>query len=235
VPVILYLFRRFWGGMSIRYERQWVAGSREKAILRDIIRGIRVVKSYGAEEREVAKFSNASKRLANIAKSNERLWAVVAPIPRIAMTAGEILIMFFGGRMVLRGQITQGMLLQFTLFAKYLFDPLRWMSRFPQSLAEANTSLIKVFEILDEVPTIPDSPNPVKAEIDGSVQFDGLQFGYKSYEPVLKDISLDVAPNEMLGLVGHSGAGKSTMINLIMRMYDADMGTLRIGGHDAGL
>ena len=232
VPVILYLFRRFWGGMSIRYERQWVAGSREKAILRDIIKGIRVVKSYGAEEREVAKFSNASKRLAEISKSNERLWAIVAPIPRIAMTIGEILIMFFGGRMVLRGQIKPGMLLQFTLFAKYLFEPLRWMSRFPQSLAEANTSLIKVFEILDEVPTIPDSVNPIKAEIDGSVQFDGVQFGYKSYEPVLKDISLDVAPNEMLGLVGHSGAGKSTMINLIMRMYDADMGTLRIGGHD---
>ena len=232
VPVILYLFRRFWGGMSIRYERQWVAASREKAILRDIIKGIRVVKSYGAEEREVAKFSNASKRLAAISKSNERLWAVVAPIPRIAMTAGEILVMFLGGRMVLRGQITEGMLLQFTLFAKYLFEPLRWMSRLPQSLAEANTSLIKVFEILDEVPTIPDSSNPIKAEIDGSVQFDGVQFGYKSYEPVLKDISLDVAPNEMLGLVGHSGAGKSTMINLIMRMYDADMGTLRIGGHD---
>ena len=232
VPVILYLFRRFWGGMAIRYERQWVAASREKAILRDIIKGIRVVKSYGAEEREIAKFSGASKRLAKISTSNERLWAIVAPIPRMAMIAGEVLVMFFGGAMVLRGEIKPGLLLQFIFFSKLLFEPLRWMSRFPQSLAEANTSLIKVFEILDEVPTIPDSVNPIKAEIDGSVQFESVQFGYKSYEPVLKDITLDVAPNEMLGLVGHSGAGKSTIINLIMRMYDADMGALRIGGHD---
>ena len=232
VPLALFLFRRFWGGLSVRYDKQWVCASREKAILRDIIKGIRVVKSYGAEEREIAKFSKASERLAQVSIRNERLWAVVAPIPRIAMAAGELLTMLFGGVLVLRGQISLGTLVQFTLFAKYLFEPLRWMSRFPRALAEANTSLIKLYEILDETPTIPNSSNPIQAEIDGAVQFDGVQFGYKSYEPVLKDITLDIAPDEMLGLVGHSGAGKSTMINLIMRMYDADIGTLRIGGHD---
>ena len=232
VPLTLFLFRRFWGGLSVRYEKQWVCASREKAILRDIIKGIRVVKSYGAEEREVAKFSKASARLAQVSTTNEHLWAVVAPIPRIAMAAGELLTMLFGGIMVLRGQMSLGTLVQFTLFAKYLFEPLRWMSRFPRALAEANTSLIKLYEILDETPTIPDAENPIREEIDGAVRFDGVQFGYKSYEPVLKDITLDIAPGEMLGLVGHSGAGKSTMVNLIMRMYDADIGTLRIGGND---
>ena len=232
VPLTLFLFRRFWGGLAIRFEKQWVCASREKAILRDIIKGIRVVKSYGAEEREVAKFSKASERLAQVSTRNERLWAVVAPIPRLAMTAGELLTMLFGGILVLRGQISLGTLVQFTLFAKYLFEPLRWMSWFPRALAEANTSLIKIHEILDEVPTVPNCSKPVKEEIDGAVQFDGVQFGYKSYEPVLKDITLDIAPGEMMGLVGHSGAGKSTIINLIMRMYDTDIGTLRIGGHD---
>jgi len=143
-----------------------------------------------------------------------------------------VLMLYLGGRMVLRGEMSVGALVQFTLFAAFMNEPLRWMARFPQSLAEANTSLIKLFEILDEVPTVPEAKDPVREAIDGSVAFEGVQFGYKAYEPVLRDIQLEIPKGEMLGLVGHSGAGKSTIINLVLRLYDADIGRIRLGDHD---
>ena len=232
VPVTLVFMRQFWLRMYSMYEKQWVCSSRERHVLRDIIKGIRVVKTFGAEEREIEKFSAASQRLARVQTRNERFWAYINPLTRLALLLGEMLMIYFGGRMALRGEITSGMLLQFTMLAGFMNEPLRWLAHFPQWLAEVNTSLVKLFEIIDEEPTIPEAENPIFDEIDGAVRFEGVQFGYKAYEPVLKDVCLDVAPGEMLGLVGHSGAGKSTIINLVLRLYDTDIGKVRIGGQD---
>ena len=232
VPVTLIFMRQFWLRMYSMYEKQWVCSSRERHVLRDIIKGIRVVKTFGAEEREIVKFSAASQRLARVCTRNERFWAYINPLTRLALLLGEMLMIFFGGRMVLHGELTAGMLLQFTLLANFMNEPLRWLAHFPQWLAEVNTSLVKLFEIIDEEPTIPQAEDPVFDAIDGAVSFEGVQFGYKAYEPVLKDVCIDIAPGEMLGLVGHSGAGKSTIINLVLRLYDTDIGKVRIGGRD---
>jgi len=232
VPLTLVIMKQFWSFFWLIFDKQWICGSREKSVLRDIIKGIRVVKTFGAEEREVAKFADASRRLAEVARRTERMWALVSPLTRMVMLAGELLMVFFGGRMVLRGTISLGTFVQFTLFSAYMTEPLRWMSRLPQNLAEANTSLIKLYEILDEAPTVPEAREPLREEIDGSVSFEGVQFGYKAYEPVLRDIQLEIPKGEMLGLVGHSGAGKSTIINLVLRLYDADIGRIRLGPHD---
>jgi len=232
VPVTLFFMRQFWLRIYSLYEKQWVCSSRERHVLRDIIKGIRVVKTFGAEAREIEKFSAASQRLARVQTRNERFWACANPLARLSLLLGELMMIFFGGRMALRGEITPGLLLQFTMLAGFMNEPLRWLAHFPQWLAEVNTSLVKLFEIIDEEPTIPQAKNPVFDPIDGAVCFDKVQFGYKAYEPVLKDVCLDIAPGEMLGLVGHSGAGKSTIINLVLRLYDTDIGRIRIGGRD---
>ena len=232
VPTTLLFMRKFWLRIYSLYDKQWVCSSRERGVLRDIIKGIRVVKTFGAEEREIAKFSDASQRLAQISTRNERFWSLVNPLTRLSLLLGELLMLLLGGRMALRGEITPGLLLQFTLFANFMNEPLRWLAHFPQWLAEVNTSLVKLFEILDEEPTIRQAQNPVFDPIDGAVRFDNVQFGYKAYEPVLKDVCLDIAPGEMLGLVGHSGAGKSTIINLVLRLYDTDIGRVDIGGRN---
>jgi len=232
VPLTLVFMRRFWLRIYSLYDKQWVCASRERGVLRDIIKGIRVVKTFGAEAREVEKFSIASQRFAKVCTRNERFWALVNPLARIALLVGELLMIFLGGRMALREAITPGLLLQFITMAALMNEPLRWLAHFPQWLAEANTSLVKLFEILDEEPTVPQAADPVFDPIDGAVKFEGVQFGYKAYEPVLRDVDLDIAPGEMLGLVGHSGAGKSTIINLVLRLYDADIGRVRVGGRD---
>ena len=232
VPIILVVVTWMRSYISLRYEKQWRYDSRANSILHDIIKGIRVVKTFGNEEREIAKFSSVSKELADVSVKNEHFWSLTFPVIGFFMGIGEFLVLFFGGRMVIEGTLTAGELLQFTLFLTYIYKPLNWFSSLPRWVAEVTTSLIKIFEVLDEKPQVFDVENASKKPIDGGIKFEDMSFGYKIYEPVLKDINLDVKPGEMIGLVGHSGAGKSTMINLIMRLYDVDDGCIKISGED---
>lgn len=227
--IALNSFKRY---IHLRYDKQWRYDSRANSILHDIIKGIRVVKTFGSEKREVAKFSSASKALADISVSNERMWAIIFPVIGFFMNSGNFLVLYFGGRMVINGTMTAGELWSFVLLLSYIYKPLDWLANMPRWIAEVTTSLIKIYEVLDEKPQVGDSRNAGKYPITGEVEFDSVGFGYKSYEPVLKDINLKIKPGEMIGLVGHSGAGKSTMINLVMRLYDVDSGTLRIDGRD---
>jgi ATP-binding cassette subfamily B protein len=114
----------------------------------------------------------------------------------------------------------------------YIYGPLRWMTSLPRSIANAVTSMAKLNEIIEEEPDIRDKADAITPEIEGNISFVNATFGYKSYEPVLKNITLDIKKGEMVGIVGHSGVGKSTMINLIMRLYDLNSGKLLIDGVD---
>ena len=234
VPIVPVVVRKFFRRVNQVYEKMWLCSSRETSTLHDIIKGIRVVKTFGAEDREIEKFSKVSRRLMEVSIKADRFWAIANPPTRMLTHMGEILVTAVGGWMVIKGigGMTAGTLFQFTLFAAYIYEPLRWMSFLPRMLAGTTTSLLKIYELLDEPLTIAEHENPLREPIDGGIAFDGVQFGYKAYEPVLKDVDLEIRPNEMLGLVGQSGAGKSTMINLIMRLYDVDQGALRIGGKD---
>jgi len=232
VPLVFFLVNRFWVGMRVRYDKQWRKDSRANSILHDIIKGIRVVKSFGNEEREIDKFRGACRELAQVSMKNEQLWALIFPALGFLIGAGEFLVLLVGGRMVVEGAMTLGELLMFILYLANIYQPLRWMSSLPRWLAEAQTSLIKLFEVIDERSSVEDPKEPIVPEVKGAIEFRGVKFGYKSYEPVLKDIELTIKPGEMIGLVGHSGAGKSTLINLIMRMYDPDSGAVKIDGVD---
>ncbi len=148
------------------------------------------------------------------------------------MAMGEFLVLIIGGILVLKGKLTLGELTLFNLYLAYLYTPLRWFSSLPKRIADASTSLVKIYEILDEKPKMADIEKPKPLDTSGAMEFKNVQFGYKSYEPVLKDINLKIEPGEMIGLVGHSGAGKSTLINLCMRLYDPTLGSVSISGTD---
>ncbi|MDR2525864.1 MAG: ABC transporter ATP-binding protein/permease [Oscillospiraceae bacterium] len=232
LPFIPVVVRRFWRRIRQVYHRLWVCSARETSALHDIVKGIRVVKTFGAEEREVRKFSAVSRRLMEVAIRAERFWALAGPPSRAMPAIGELLVMALGGYLVIKGRLTVGELFQFTLYSALIYEPIRWMTALPRVLSGTGTSLLKIFELLDEPETIPAAKNPVREPITGGVEFEGVRFGYKPYEPVLKAVDLQIRPNEMLGLVGHSGAGKSTLINLVMRLYDVNEGVLKIGGRD---
>ena len=232
IPIGVLFMSTFRHSTMLRYHKQWRVDSKATSILHDIIKGIRVVKAFGNEEREIEKFSKYSKKLADVSASNEKYWAVTFPLVGNFMALGEFLVLIIGGKMVLDGKLTLGELTRFNLYLGFLYAPLRWMSVFPRRVADCSTSLIKIYEILDEAPQMVATNEPKQLNSAGAVEFDGVTFGYKSYEPVLKNINLHINPGEMIGLVGHSGAGKSTMINLCMRLYDPSLGKITIDGVD---
>ena len=232
VPIVSLALSRFWQFIHIRYERQWRKNSKCQSILHDIIKGIRTVKAFGKEEMEIQKFANATRELAQISSDNEVLWAYLFPSLTFFTGIGEFLVLYFGGQEILNGNLSFGVLVQFTMYITYIYGPLRWLVSFPRWLADALTSMVKIFEIIDEDPEIVSIAKPKNIPISGKVTFEGVSFGYKSYEPVLKDINLEIKPGEMIGIVGRSGTGKSTMINLVMRLYDPDKGRICIDGVD---
>ena len=232
IPIAVLVMSAFRRSTMIRYRKQWRVSSKETSILHDIIKGIRVVKSFGNEEREIEKFSGVSKKLAKVAASNEKYWAVTFPLVGNFIALGEFLVLIIGGKMVLDGTLTLGELTRFNLYLGFLYAPIRWLSMFPRRIADCSTSLVKIYEILDEEPQMKLSEKPAELNPSGDVKFEGVTFGYKSYEPVLKNINLHIKSGEMIGLVGHSGAGKSTVINLCMRLYDPSLGRITIGGTD---
>lgn len=232
IPIVMLVLSRLWRYINVRYERQWRKNSKAQSILHDIIKGIRTVKSFGNEEAEIQKFARATKELAEVSMANEKMWAVLFPGMTFFTGIGEFLVLFFGARAIMRGEMSMGVLVQFTMYIGYIYSPLRWLVSFPRQLADAMTSMVKVFEILDEEPDIAEQEAPENTPLAGTVDFQGVSFGYKSYEPVLKDVSLAINPGEMIGIVGKSGVGKSTLINLLMRLYDPNVGSVRIGGTD---
>ena len=134
--------------------------------------------------------------------------------------------------MILGGQMQLGELVQFTTYVYMLYGPVQWLTTLPRVLAQARVSAGKVFEVLEEQNDINDGEQARDIEIKGDIEFKNVYFGYKAYNPVLKDISFEIKSGEMIGIVGHSGVGKSTLINLIMRLYDPTGGTVLIDGTD---
>lgn len=229
VPIVIFAIYKFWNRIHLRYEKQWRTESRVNSVLHDIVQGIRVIKAFGTEKREIEKFDGICKKLFRVSASNEHFWALVFPWLTFFMGIGEFLVIFIGGRAVVNGTMSIGQLLEFTLFLAYIYSPLRWLSSLPRRLGEFTTSLIKIFEILDETEVETDVDTLREEFTPGDITFQNVKFGYKVYENVLKNISFTVKQGEMIGLVGHSGAGKSTLINLVLRLYEPDSGQILIG------
>ena len=229
-PLAMLLVRLFRRKERRIFRQQWLVDDRLNDRLQDVISGIRVVKSFGQEKRETDRFQEAAGRLMRIQRRNEIFWATLYPFITIIMTAGTYFVMYFGGVHVLDGTMTSGQLVQFIAYTGMLYGPLGYISRLPRMLVWLVNSLERIYDILDEEPDIRDSQNSRDHAIAGKVDFQNVSFGYKSYEPVLEGLNLSVKQGEMIGLVGSSGAGKSTVINLLMRLYDVDGGQIRIDG-----
>ena len=224
--------RLFWNRIHRIFHKQWLRDDAMRSGLQDVISGMRVVKAFGKEEDESVKFERLSQRFARMQIKNETFWAVFFPILMFIMGLGSYIAIYFGGLDVLHGSMSVGKLMQFVTYTGYLFGPLAWMTHLPRSVVQMITSLNRIYDVLDEKPEFCDKEDAKEIEIRGDISFDDISFGYNSYEPVLEHISFDVRAGEMIGLVGASGTGKSTLINLIMRLYDVNRGKLSIDGTD---
>lgn len=227
-------------GMSIgwrkkihrRFHMQGIKDDKLQSRLQDVISGMAVVKSYGQEIRESENFDLAVEENAEIERGNETFFAVFFPILTFLLGLGSYLVTFFGGRLALRGTMTAGELMQFITYAGMLYGYVGWISNMPRHLMNLITSMERISDVMNQEPDIVDGAEAAEVDIRGEVEFRNVSFGYKSYQPVLQNIELKVQKGEMIGLVGASGTGKSTLINLIMHLYEVDDGELLIDGVD---
>lgn len=232
LPIVFLLSSAFIKDIHRRFHLQWVKSDKINSSLQDVISGMRVVKSFGKEQKESDKFDQLTSDFAVVQQRNEVFWASLYPVLTFIMSMGIYFVQYFGGIKVLEETMTIGTLVQFNSYAWMLYGPLGWMTHLPRLITQMVTSLERIYDVLDEVPLITNKDNAIKQEIQGEVEFRNVHFGYNCYEPILENINLKVQKGEMIGLVGASGTGKSTMINLIMRLYEVDDGEIIVDGHN---
>ncbi|MGN1128668.1 MAG: ABC transporter ATP-binding protein, partial [Candidatus Flemingiibacterium sp.] len=201
-------------------------------ILHDIFSGIRVVKAFGMEKRESDRFDEVSQEYRDITIRNERIWATIWPWLNFFMGIGEFFLLFYVGNRIIGGTMTLGEMSQFSAYVGMIYGPLRWVANLPRRLVQFTTSTAKVFEIIDEKIDVPDREDAKTIAIKGTIDFENVAFGYDESTDVLKNVNLHIEPGEMIGIVGKSGVGKSTLINLLMRMYDIGEGSIKVDGID---
>lgn len=232
VLVVFVLMKIFFHHIRTIFTRQWFKGDELSNSIQDIISGMRIVKTFGTEEREAERFRNKAMDYARVSSKNEAFWSIFFPILTYLMGGGTYVAVLMGGADVLQGKMSLGVLIQFLSYSGYLFGPLGWMTHLPRAIMQMVTSMNRIYDVLDEEPVIKDHADSREISIKGAFKFEKVCFGYNTYEPVLENINFEVEPGEMIGLVGASGTGKSTMINLIMRLYDPDQGHIYVDGVD---
>ncbi|HHW10448.1 MAG TPA: ABC transporter ATP-binding protein [Firmicutes bacterium] len=210
------------------WSQKW---SNFSAYLNESITGIKVVKAFAQEVREISRLDQRNEAVCQIGTRADRLWFTFFTTMNFTAGIGFLLVYFFGARRVLAGEITAGELIMFTMYQTILYGPLQWISQLNNWMTRALAGAERIFEVIDSQPEPYQDPKARHLEdIAGKVEFRGVIFGYERYKPVLKNINLNVKPGEMIGLVGRSGVGKSTLINLLCRLYDPDEGEILLDG-----
>ncbi len=232
MPLVVLCFRLFWRFMHSMFRKRWDVNSQGSAVLHDIFSGIRVVKSYGMEKREEARFVGIAEQEKDLQLRIERFWAVLMPILNFLMGFGEFVLLYYVGTQMLAGRMSAGEMSQFSSYTSMIFGPLMALMRFPRMFMRMMVSLTRVYDIIDENIDVADGHEQELSRIEGYIDINHISFGYNEGEEVLSDVDLHVRPGEFIGLVGRSGVGKSTLINLVMRMYDVDEGSICIDGVD---
>lgn len=233
VPLVILGTSIFWKKVYPRYYRLWDASSKQISVLSGMLTGIRVVKAFSQEEKEYERFSKTSEQLRDWRLWVENANAWYSAAMSIVFSLGGLIVWYVGGRDVIGKSMSLGELIAFLAYLGMFYAPLSALSNFTSWLTSFLTGSKRVLELLDTPLTVMEPKAPVSWEDSrGEIRFEEVTFGYDRNQPVLKNVSFDVQAGEMVGIVGRSGSGKSTMVNLLGRFYDVQEGRILIDGID---
>lgn len=219
--------------MSPHFRRYWITRWRMNSMLSTFLSGIQVVKAFGQDDQEENRYRGLNSDSLNARLRVDQAWGRFFPLISFAFGAGGLLIWFVGGHSVLDGKISLGTLMAFLSYLGMFYGPLSQMAQISQAINRFATISQRTFEFLDEEPKVQQKEETVRLKaVDGRIEFDEVTFGYNPYFPVIKDVNFHIQPGELIGVVGPSGAGKTTLVNLICRFYDTSKGMVRIDGED---
>jgi len=202
-------------------------------LIEEVVSGIRVVKSFVQTDREDRRFGAALQTLVDDTLRRATIMSIFVPTITLLTFAMAGIVFWYGGAQVINGAMTPGDLFAFVLFAGILIGPFGSIARVVSQMKEGQGALQRVFELLDTAPEVTDSPNACAMDtMQGAIQFSHVSFAYEPQRPVLADLSFEVHPGEMVAIVGPTGSGKSTIVNLLHRFYDPVEGRVTIDNQD---
>ncbi|MFW6291571.1 MAG: ABC transporter ATP-binding protein [Spirochaetota bacterium] len=197
------------------------------------LRGARIVKAFAREDHEIDLFDQANRSLLRVQRTEAKLRALFMPFMQLLAAVGTLIVLVWGGRLVIDEVVTIGALVAFMTYLTQLLIPIRRFGWILSAVAQASASAERIFEVLDLDSEITDAPDAVDLdEVDGRITFDHVGFSYARSRRVLDDVSFIVEPGEKLALLGGTGSGKSSIINLIPRFYDPTEGIIRVDETD---
>ena len=232
-PAVVLIVRRLFPKLWRLFGRQHRSLAILNGVVDDSLSGVRVVKAFGQEQQEIERFTPANDEVRGAELRTQRTLATLFPSVAFLTQIGGLIVWAAGGWQVIGGSLTLGVLITFATYSALLYEPMRFMTFVVEFWSMAMNSAHRIFEVVDAVPEVAERSDPVALpHLHGAVELRGVTFAYEPNKPVLHDIDLTVDSGEVLGLVGHTGAGKSTLINLITRLYDTESGRVLIDGID---
>jgi ATP-binding cassette subfamily B protein len=234
LPIGLILFMVFGAVSGPLFGKVQMRLSALNTILQENVAGIKVVKAFAREKSEEAKFDQAATELVSQQLKVSRLFTFLFPIIFMVANLGQAAATYFGGVQIVNGTLTLGQWQEFSLYLVYLFLPIAQLGIIITQVGQAGASATRIFEILDAKSDVVDKPNATMLPpVKGQIAFHDVSFRYAGGNtPVLKDVSFVAEPGQTVALLGATGSGKTSIINLIPRFYDPTSGSIKIDGHD---
>ncbi len=213
-----------------RHRKVRKASSAMNSLLQDNVSGMRQIKAYAMEREEHGRFNRASDALRRATLHVMRIWAVYRPGMHFLTSIGMVIVLWVGARQLMEGRIQAGDLTAFLLLLKFFYDPIESLHQLNQILQSGRAAGERVFDILDAEPEADTLDGRELPAINGHVRYESVSFSYAGKTPTVKDVCLEALPGQTIALVGPTGAGKSTLINLLTRFYEYDHGVITIDG-----